>query len=199
MPASAMAIRTARAVSSIWAARPSSSGRKARVCEMPTARRFAPPFPVAALRRVNTEACGLSTPSVPPDITMATRASTSSGSQPRLGARAWAKARQAYSRVKSLTPPLPSVLPRMATMSRASSVPARSSFVRPDTSPGPRIGIRCSSTRRALAGLTPLPRFARTRRAARSSRSAGTRRSPRAQRRRWPRTAYRSPGARRRS
>jgi hypothetical protein len=76
MPASAIAARTASAVASICARRPSSSGQEvARVRAADHQAR--PAWPASARRRVNTVKCGDSTPSVPPDITSATRAAAS--------------------------------------------------------------------------------------------------------------------------
>ena len=135
-------------VSSICASRPISSGRKSRVCAMPTLSRFSldfsPTLSVARLR-VKTVMCGDSTPSVPPDMTNAMRASTSRGASLRCEERALHNAATAYSRVKSLTPPLPSVLPSTATMDEGSSAPPSMSAIRPDTSPGPLVGMRITS------------------------------------------------------
>src|ERR1700722_4157910 len=96
-------------------------------------------------RRANTVMCGDSTPSVPPDITNAMRASTSRGASLRCDERALHNAATAYSRVKSLTPPLPSVLPSTATMDEGSSAPLSTRAMRPDTSPGPWVGMRITS------------------------------------------------------
>ena len=74
--------------------------------------------------RANTVMCGESTPSVPPDMTNAILLSTARGVSARCGARALHKAATAYSRVKSFTPPLPSVFPRIARMDEGSSVAA---------------------------------------------------------------------------
>ena len=90
--------------------------------------------------------CGLSTPSAPPDITNAILASTSRGARPRCGASASRNAATAYSRVKSLTPPLPSVLPSTAMISDGATLPLSISAISPETSPGPLVGIRKTST-----------------------------------------------------
>ena len=71
-----MAAATASAVAAICGARPISSGLKARVRPMPMASR-GPAAAAVAGSRQNTSRCGDSPPSVPPDMTMATRASTS--------------------------------------------------------------------------------------------------------------------------
>jgi hypothetical protein len=68
--------------------------------------------------------------------------------------------------VKSLTQPLPSVLPKIATKSRAASTPSSISLVTPDASPGWRIGTRqtthsilvapwIGTARVSLAGIRP--------------------------------------------
>ena len=78
--ASCIACFTAAAVASIWAARPISCGSKSRVAAMPMASRFSPfGDPAGVGVRAKMVACGLSTPSVPPDTTMAIRRSTSAG------------------------------------------------------------------------------------------------------------------------
>src|SRR2546430_1503735 len=72
MPASAIAARTARAVSWICGWRPISSGRKSRVNAMPIASRLPAVRSWApAGRRVKSVMCGDSTPSGPPDMTNA--------------------------------------------------------------------------------------------------------------------------------
>ena len=75
--------------------------------------------------RVNTVRCRLTTPSVPPDITKAIRSSTSRGAG-QDAARASPATPRRRSRVKSLTPPLPSVLPSTATISDGATSPLRS-------------------------------------------------------------------------
>src|SRR3954447_2818828 len=96
--------------------------------------------------RVNTVMCGLSMPSVPPDITKAMRCSTSCGDSPSRGASAVHSAATAYSRVKSLTPPLPSVLPRIARMDAGSIAPEPIMLINPETSPGPLVAILMTPT-----------------------------------------------------
>jgi hypothetical protein len=75
----------------------------------------------------------VSTPSVPPDHTIGT-----SSTQPASRAvRSRSTPRNAWSariRVKSLTPPLPSVLPTTATTSSAAKAPASISRAIPDAS-----------------------------------------------------------------
>ena len=115
---------------------PTSSGAKSRVTAIPSASRL-PPAPAGwAALRVNTVACGLSTPSVPPDHTNAIRLATSSAELPRRRAKASDKEKVAKPRVKSLAPPLPSVFPISATISRGSMVPASIIRSRPETSFG---------------------------------------------------------------
>src|SRR5215468_4328002 len=80
MPASFMAAETPSAVASICTLRPISSAAKARVSPMPMARRL-PAAAVSAVSRQNTSRWGESPPSVPPDMTMATRRSISDGAQ----------------------------------------------------------------------------------------------------------------------
>ncbi len=78
MPASFIAAATALAVSSICGWRPISSGWKARVRPTPMASRGAAPAAGTSSRQ-NTSRCGDNPPSVPPDITTATRFSISDG------------------------------------------------------------------------------------------------------------------------
>ena len=85
MPASRVAAATALAVSSICAARPISSGLKSRVSPMPIASRGAEAVAGTSSRQ-NTSRCGDNPPSVPPDMTMATRLSISDGAHFRLSA-----------------------------------------------------------------------------------------------------------------
>ena len=137
MPASAIASRTACAVASICARRPISSGWKSRVRAWPMTSLGPRPVAGAAAHRVNTVKCGASTPSVPPDMTSATRCAASSGLMPSCAASQAHQALLAYSRVKSLTQPLPSVLPITATMSSGRSTLASTRACTPDRSPGP--------------------------------------------------------------
>jgi hypothetical protein len=94
MPASSRARVTAAAVSSIWGARPISSGAKSRVRPMPMASR-GPDDGAAAASRQNTRRCGDSPPSVPPDITIATRFSISESARPSFTANSIFSARVA--------------------------------------------------------------------------------------------------------
>jgi hypothetical protein len=147
MPASAIALVTASALASTCAARPISSGAKSRVDAVPMTSRLPPWVAAAALRRrLKTVKCGDSTPSVPPDITSATRRSTAAALQPRCGASSWHQANVANSRVWSLTQPLPSVLPITATISDATRSPLSMSARTPPRSPGPRQATRRTST-----------------------------------------------------
>ena len=79
------------------------------VIAVPMTRRDVAAAPVLPLR-ANTVACGVITPSHPPDHTMGTRAISASLRVPCF-ASTRRKAWSARMRVKSLTPPLPSVLP----------------------------------------------------------------------------------------
>ena len=140
MPASCSASRTASATASTTAIVPISSGAKARVPARPIARRLPPPAVDARpALRVKTVACGDSTPSQPPDQTKAIRCPTSSGEQPRcLASISWYES-VAKPRVKSLAPPLPSVLPISATIAAGSSTPAAIRRSSSDTSLGAAI------------------------------------------------------------
>ena len=148
MRASRIAASTAFIVSAIWASRPISSGRKSRVWATPTLRRFLlgrSSAPSGGRPRANTVTCGDSTPSVPPDMTNAIRLSTARGASLRCDESALHNAATAYSRVKSFTPPLPSVLPKTARMDDGSSAPLSIRAIRPETSPGPLVGMRITS------------------------------------------------------
>ena len=80
-----MAAVTASDVAAICGARPISSGAKARVRPTPMASR-GPAAGAVAGSRQNTRRCGDSPPSVPPDMTMATRLSISDGAHFRRSA-----------------------------------------------------------------------------------------------------------------
>ncbi len=83
--------------------------------------------------RANTVACGVMTPSHPPDHTIGIVATSASLRLPCfISTRR--NARSARRRVKSLTPPLPSVLPTTATTWSAVNWPARMRSSRPDAS-----------------------------------------------------------------
>jgi hypothetical protein len=134
MPASAIAARTPSATWSTCARRPICSGLSAGVCARPMA--SAGPFPepswVGSWARSNTVQCGAIAPSVPPDITR----QTSFARAPRCFSSSSVSARVAKPRVKSLTLPLPSVLPRIATMPFGSMRPSPIAAAMPLTSLG---------------------------------------------------------------
>ena len=69
MPASRIAARTASATFSTIAGRPMSSGRISTLIAVPMVSRDLDAGPVLALR-ANTVACGVMTPSQPPDQTI---------------------------------------------------------------------------------------------------------------------------------
>ena len=123
MPASFIAAFTASATFSTMAGRPMSSGKSSTLIAVPMASRdfdAGPVLPLAA----NTVACGVMTPSQPPDHTIGIFAISASLRLPFLSStrrNAWS----ARMRVKSLTPPLPSVLPITAMTSSAVNWPAR--------------------------------------------------------------------------
>src|SRR6266545_3621874 len=121
MPASRMAALTPSATFSTMAGRPMSSGRSSALMAVPMVEREFDCGPVLPLR-ANTVACGVMTPSHPPDHTMGMRATSASPRRPdfnRTRRNAWS----ARMRVKSLTPPLPSVLPMTAITSSAVNCP----------------------------------------------------------------------------
>ena len=112
-----MAARTPIATFSTIAGRLMSSGRISGLIAWPMVRRDLPAVPVLSLR-AKTVACGVMTPSQQPDQTIgiclicASDRLPSFVSTPR---KAWSE----RIRVKSFTPPLPSVLPITATTSSA--------------------------------------------------------------------------------
>ena len=108
----------------------------------------------AALDFVNSVACGLSTPSVPPDQTKATRFAASSGESFSRLAIARVNDSVAKPRVKSLAPPLPSVLPIKATISVGSTTPASISRSSAETSLGLFIASLWTPTR--MKNLQPM-------------------------------------------
>src|SRR5262245_4463242 len=117
MPASFIAAFTASATFSTIAGRPMSSGRSSALMAVPMASRDLDDGPVRPLR-AKIVACGVITPSQPPDQTMGIKAISSPPRDPcRSSTRR--KAWSARMRVKSLTPPLPSVLPMTAITSSA--------------------------------------------------------------------------------
>src|SRR5207253_2932454 len=99
---------------------------------VPIARRGCETGPVLPLR-ANTVACGVMTPSQPPDQTIGILAISASFRLPRLAStrrNAWS----ARIRVKSLTPPLPSVLPMTAITSSAVNCPPAMHASNPEAS-----------------------------------------------------------------
>src|SRR2546430_11762797 len=126
IPASSIARRTPSAATLACPAVPNSSGSRSRVYAVPTVKRFCPRGAPRSGWRVKIVACGLITPSVPPDQMMGTCRATSSSFRPERSAMSIWKDSVASARVKSLTPPLPSVLPRTATTCSARKAPASS-------------------------------------------------------------------------
>ncbi len=121
MPALRIAARTPSATFSTIAGRPMSSGKISALIAVPMTSRDLFAGPVLALR-ANTVACGVMTPSQPPDQTIGICAISASERLPSF----FSTARNAWSarmRVKSLTPPLPSVLPITAMTSSAANWP----------------------------------------------------------------------------
>ena len=132
MPASRIAALTASATFATIAGRPMSSGKSSALIAVPIARRGCEDGPVLPLR-ANTVACGVMTPSQPPDQTIGIAAICSSLRLPRLAStrrNAWS----ARMRVKSLTPPLPSVLPMTAITSSAVNWPLAMQASSPEAS-----------------------------------------------------------------
>src|SRR5215831_2310402 len=121
MAASRMAALTACATFSTIAGRPISSGRSSALIAVPIAKRGFDAGPVLPFL-ANTVACGVMTPSQPPDQTIGMVAISASPRLPCLCSvrrKAWS----ARMRVKSFTPPLPSVLPITAITSSAANCP----------------------------------------------------------------------------
>ncbi len=132
MPASRMAARTPSATFSTIAGRPMSSGKISALIAVPMTSRDLLAGPVLALR-ANTVACGVITPSQPPDQTIGILAISASERLPCF----FSTARNAWSarmRVKSLTPPLPSVLPMTAITLSALNCPLRMQASTPEAS-----------------------------------------------------------------
>ncbi len=132
MPASRMAARTLSATFSTIAGRPMSSGKISALIAVPMTSRDLLAGPVLALR-AKTVACGVITPSQPPDQTIGIFAISASERLPSF----FSTARNAWSarmRVKSLTPPLPSVLPITAMTSSALNCPLRMQVSMPEAS-----------------------------------------------------------------
>ncbi len=154
MPASAIARRTASAVASICADRPSSSGREITGLGNADAQPLAGDALASAGRgghcaREHREmraehAFGAA------DITNAIFCSRR-GDSPSRGASAAQSAATAYSR-EIIHPAIALGLPSTARMVAGSMVPASIRFSRPETSPGPLVGIRTTSTRNRAHG-----------------------------------------------
>src|SRR5881296_183151 len=112
--------------------RPMSSGWSSALIAVPITRRALSAVPFRSFR-AKTVACGVMTPSHPPDHTIGIVATSASLRLPCLSStrrKAWSASR----RVKSLTPPLPSVLPTTATTWSAVNWPARMRSSRPEAS-----------------------------------------------------------------
>ena len=117
----------------------------------PTARRGS--VPPVSLVRANTVACGQRMPSVPPDQTMGIWATSEAGRVP-LSMSTLRKAPSARRRVKSFTPPLPSVLPTTAITSSAANTPWSMRAARPEAS----LTLSSTTLRTSMAIVTPLHR-----------------------------------------
>src|SRR5206468_4077997 len=124
--------RSPSATFSTIAGRPMSSGRMFGLTAVPITRRCLLVGPCSTLR-AKTVAWGVITPSQPPDHTIGTARISSALRFPCLASAA-RNALSARMRVKSLTPPLPSVLPMTATTSSAANWPARIRSSRPEAS-----------------------------------------------------------------
>jgi hypothetical protein len=81
-----MAARTAAATAIACGARPINSGRSFSVRAVPIASALRPGLGAPPARAAKTRKCGDSPPSVPPDMTIATRSGTASAATPRRGA-----------------------------------------------------------------------------------------------------------------
>src|SRR5262245_10795751 len=121
MPASRIAALTAAATFSTIAGRPISSGKSSALIAVPIARRDVDGEPLLPLL-AKTVACGVMTPSQPPDQTIGMAAISASLRLPYF-CSARRKAWSARMRVKSFTPPLPSVFPMTAITSSAPNCP----------------------------------------------------------------------------
>ena len=128
-----------------------SSGRIGALIAVPMASRGVCAGPVSSLR-AKTVACGVSTPSQPPDQTMG-MPPTSAALRLPCARRTPRKAVSERMRVKSLTPPLPSVLPITATTESAAMRPVAISASRPDASVTDPISTFATS----MAMSSPLP------------------------------------------
>ena len=158
-----MAARTPSAIFSTIAGRPMSSGRIGALMAVPMARRAESAGPVSSLL-AKTVACGVSTPSQPPDQTMGISPISASPRVPCLS-RTPRKAVSDRMRVKSLTPPLPSVLPITATISSAAMRPDAISSSRPEASETDLISTFATSIAMSLSLFALSSTHARYRRA----------------------------------
>src|SRR5206468_2820192 len=132
MPAFFIAAFTPSATISTMRGRPMSSGWSSALIAVPITRRALSAVPFRSFR-AKTVACGVMTPSQPPDHTIGIVATSASPRLPCFNStrrKAWSASR----RVKSLTPPLPSVLPTTATTWSAVNWPARMRSSRPEAS-----------------------------------------------------------------
>ena len=153
IPASSIAARTPVATASTCASRPRCSWGNGGVRERPIA--SAPGASGSSeLRASNTRKCGANAPSVPPDMTI--QGSSASASS-RCTRKASCSARVAKPREKSLTRPLPSVLPKTATTAFPSIAPSRMRASSPETSSGALAEMRCTNARRVTAGSRSRP------------------------------------------
>src|SRR5919108_533014 len=136
MPASTMARRTPSATVATISGRPMCSGRMTSLMATPTDSRGSAAggaSPGSAGTRAKTVAWGVRTPSVPPDHTIGTCSTSTLDRVPRSRStprKAWS----ARMRVKSLTPPLPSVLPMTAVTWSAVNALESMRSTRPDAS-----------------------------------------------------------------
>ena len=153
MPASSIAARTPVATASTWARRPRCSWGNGGVRARPIASASSAAGSSES-RASNTRKCGANAPSVPPDMTIQDSSASPSS---RCARKASCTARVAKPREKSLTRPLPSVLPKTATTAAAlidpSFIPASSA----ETSSGALVEIRWTKARRVTAGPRSRP------------------------------------------
>ncbi|WP_246686435.1 hypothetical protein [Methylobacterium sp. WL30] len=146
IPAARIAARTPSATDATWARRPTCSGRRSAVWAWPMA--SAPGTAASSASRTsNTVTCGDRPPSVPPDMTRQTR---SAASGPACRPSRSRRARAASPRVQSLTRPLPSVLPKIATIAPGTIRPSAIARSRPETSSGAAVAMRWTTARRVL-------------------------------------------------
>ncbi len=140
--------------------RPTDSAGTSAANAMPIASAGDPGGCRAGLR-AKTAICGLNTPSVPPDNTQGTRIRAASGERSSRSASSSISDCVKKPRVKSLTPPFPSVLPITATTWAGSSRSESKSARRAETSFGPAMPSRntCVSERGSVIPF-PSDRFA---------------------------------------